>query len=208
MSCLYHSRKCISKCYFCGEDHTCRECPLEAQMAPILKKKVGIMMEHYVANNFVCPNCSSSTLKVIGNHSPSLDIICSECSKKIEVKSKCLSANKLPKDIRLPHGSYPDYINRLDNGLDLFVVIYGVDRIKKLIKIREVLHATNIHLRNPNIVEVIKRQDSSTSNLSTIFIKDKDKLNLLQVPQKDKFIDFSDEITKFLEHSKGCEVTP
>ena len=210
MSCLYHTRKCISKCYFCGENHTCRECPLEAQMAPILKKKVGIMMEHYVANNFVCPDCNKSTMKVIGNHSPSLDIICSECSKKIEVKSKCLSASKIPKDIRLPHGSYLDYINRLDNGLDLFVVIYGVDRIKKLIKIREVLHATNSLLKNKEIIEVIKRQDMNSrgqpSNLSTIFIKDKDKLNFLSIPNKERFIDFSDEISKFLGNQEQNNV--
>jgi len=193
MSCIVHNKKCIQKCYFCGEDHTCRDCPLELQMAPILKKKVGAMMEHYVANNFQCPSCNKKTLRVIGNHSPSLDIVCS-CGKKIEVKSKCLSVTKLPNDIKLPHGSYIDYINRLKDGLDLFIIIYGVDRIKKIIKIREVLYATHSMLTNDSIIQVIKRDDNT---LSTIFIKDRTKLTVLPIPSADRIIDFNSEVEDF-----------
>ena len=193
MSCLYHNKNCIQKCYFCGEDHTCRECPLELQMAPVLKKKVGIMMEHYVANNFSCPSCNKKDLRVIGNHSPSLDIVCN-CGKKIEVKSKCLSVNKLPNDIKLPHGSYIDYINRLKGGLDLFIIVYGVDRVKKIIKIREVLYATHIMLTEGININVIKRDDNG---LSTITIKDRNKLNIMQVPMGDRSIDFSVDVEDF-----------
>lgn len=203
MSCVYHKKACINKCYFCGENHTCRECPLEAMMAPILKKKVGILMEHYVANNFHCPQCSGSNMKVIGNHSPSLDIICSDCNKKIEVKSKCLSVNNLPSDIRLPHGNYSDYLNRLNDGLDLIVVIYGVDRSKKLIKIREVLHASTQMLNNKSIISVEKRTDN---NLSTILIKNRNCLINLSIPSKDRIIDFSSEIYPYITdvNSKTC----
>lgn len=195
MSCIYHQKKCINKCYFCGDNHTCRECPLETKMAPILKKKVGIMMEHYVANNFHCPRCNNTAMRVIGNHSPSLDIVCTDCGKKIEVKSKCLSVNKIPKDVRLPHGSYLDYLNRLNNDLDLFVVIYGVDRIKKHIRIREVLHATCDLLKEPSIIEVMKRDDN---NLSSILIKDKNRLLNINIPPKDKIIDFSKEVNDYV----------
>lgn len=197
MTPVFHLKKCMYKCYFCSENHTCRDCPLEIEMAPILKKKIGMLMEHYIANNFVCPQCNKKTLNVIGNHSPSLDIICTECSKKIEVKSKCLSVNNLPNDIRLPHGSYHDFINRIDNGLDLFVVIYGVDRIKKTIKIREVLHVPTIILTNYNNIEIIKRTDN---NLSTILIKDRLSLNQLDIPNKDKTIDFGDDIRHYLKN--------
>jgi transcription elongation factor Elf1 len=162
-------------------------------MAPILKKKVGTMMEHYVANNFTCPSCNKKDLRVIGNHSPSLDIVCS-CGKKIEVKSKCLSVSKLPVDINLPHGSYVDYVNRLKGGLDLFIVIYGVDRVKKFIKIREVLYATHTMLTDGSNIRVIKRDDNG---LSTITVKDRTKLNLLPVPMSDKTIDFSGDVEDF-----------
>jgi hypothetical protein len=193
MSCIYHNKKCIQKCYFCGEGHTCRDCPLEMEMAPILKKKVGTMMEHYVANNFSCPTCNKKEMKVIGNHSPSLDLVCS-CGKKIEVKSKCLSVSKLPNDINLPHGSYVDYVNRLKNGLDLFIVIYGVDRIKKIIKIREVLYAPYRMLMNESVIQVIQRTDNG---LSTIFVKDRTKLVNMSVPTIDRTIDFRNEVELF-----------
>jgi transcription elongation factor Elf1 len=162
-------------------------------MAPILKKKVGTMMEHYVANNFTCPSCNKKDLRVIGNHSPSLDIVCS-CGKKIEVKSKCLSVNKLPTDISLPHGSYIDYVNRLKGGLDLFIVIYGVDRVKKIIKIREVLYATHTMLIEGTNIKVIKRDDNGLSNIN---INDRTKLNNLSVPNSDRIIDFSGDVEDF-----------
>jgi hypothetical protein len=163
------------------------------QMAPILKKKVGTMMEHYVANNFRCPSCNEKDMKVIGNHSPSLDIVCS-CGKKIEVKSKCLSVHKLPTDINLPHGSYVDYINRVQKGLDLFVIIYGVDRVKKIIKIREVLYAPHTMLINNSVIQVLKREDNG---LSTIFIKDRTKMINMNIPTSDKIIDFSGDVEHF-----------
>jgi hypothetical protein len=193
MSCIIHSKKCIQKCYFCGEDHTCRECPLEMKMAPILKKKVGAMMEHYVANNFYCPTCNKKEMKVIGNHSPSLDLVCS-CGKKVEVKSKCLSVSKLPNDISLPHGSYIDYVNRLKSGLDLFIVIYGVDRIKKIIKIREVLYASHNMLVKQIDIKVEQREDNG---LSTIIINDRSRLVNMPVPTGDRNIDFKSDVDAY-----------
>ena len=93
-----HKCKCSHlTCYFCGGNHACRDCPIEKKIAPILKKKVGNEMEHYVALNCSCPCCRNKTLHVIGNHSPSLDIIClnQRCGRKFEIKSKCLSSIRM-----------------------------------------------------------------------------------------------------------------
>ena len=178
------------KCYFCNGDHACRDCPKDSAMAPIFKKKVGNMMEYWVAKNFRCPECNHTCLNVIGNHTPSLDIICKNCSKKFEVKSKCLSVNKLPNDINLPHGSYIDYVHRLEEGLNLIVIIYGVDRINKMINIREVLYADNADLKVPAIIKVQKRNDS---NLSTILIKNKMKLLKLNLETANTILSFKND---------------
>lgn len=184
----------VKKCYFCGGNHICRDCPLEAQLAPILKKKVGNCMEYYIGENINCPECNHQSLKVIGNHSPSLDIICKECNKKFEVKSKCLSINKLPNDIKLPHGSYLEFINRLKDDLGLIVIIYGVDRINKTIVIREILYANNSSLNNYEIINIEKRENSSLSN---IFIKDKKYLKKLRLINSEVRIDFDSEIQNY-----------
>jgi hypothetical protein len=164
-------------CYYCNGNHMCRDCPQEIAMAPVFKKNVGTMMEYWVSNNLVCPGCDRQSLTVIGNHTPSLDIVCKTCYKKFEVKSKCLSVAKLPNDIRLNHGSYYDFIHKLNEGLNLFVVIYGVNRFDKTITIKEILYVNNTELCNPSLVNIEKRNDSI---LSTIFIKNKSKLTKLK----------------------------
>ena len=182
------------KCFFCNGNHACRSCPLEVTMAPILKKKAGNMMEYYIADNLECPECNTRELKVIGNHTPSLDIVCFQCNKKFEVKSKCLSINKLPIDIKLPHGSYIDYKCRLEEGLNLIVIIYGVDRIKKLITIREILYANNELLKKSNNINVSQRTDN---NLSTIFIKNKERLVKLKVQTNNTILTFKSDVDSF-----------
>ena len=174
----------LIKCYFCMGDHTCRECPVEQSLSPIYKNKVGYIMEEYIANNFKCPECNHKSLYVLGNHTPSLDIICTICSEKFEVKSKCLSVKKLPSDINLNHGSYNSYINRLNDKLNLFVIIYGVNRLTKDIYIREVLYANNSLLLNPKIIDVKKNNNSSI-----IQIKEKDYLKKLNF-QKNTIMNF------------------
>lgn len=190
----YDKNNNIKNCYFCNENHICKECPLEKEMSPFLKKKAGNMMEHYIAENLKCPECNNMGLKVIGTHTPSLDLICSECSKTFEVKSKCLSVNNLPNDIILPHGTYIDYVYRLNEGLNLIVIIYGVNRIDKTIYIREVLYANNKTLKDSNIINVAKRNDSKSS---TIYIKNKKKLSILQLETNNIFINFSKDVEQF-----------
>ena len=183
------------KCYFCGETHSSRDCILEKRLAPVLKKKVGIIMEHYIADNFNCPKCGNHTLTVLGSNTPSLDIICTTCLKLIEVKSKCLSVEKIPSDIRLNHGAYIDFQNRLNDDLDLFVIIYGVNREKKQISIKEVLYISNAKIKNKDIVDISK---CLSNNLSLISIKDKNKLEKLKIPSSTKIIDFSELVSDYL----------
>jgi hypothetical protein len=184
------------KCYFCGGNHMCRDCPQEAILSPILKKYIGSIMENFIGNNFECPCCHHKTMKVLGNHSPSLDIICTNCKRRFEVKSKCLSVNHLPNDLKLPHGSYDDYLKRQNNGLDLFVIIYKVDRVKKKITIREVLYAKHQDIIKEQNILVVKRKKS---HLSTILIKDKHQLKKMNMNQIYQF-DFSGIIEKYMEN--------
>ena len=72
------------KCYFCGKSHICRECPQETALAPVLKKYIGSIMEDFIGDNFACPCCNKHELTVLGNHSPSLDIVCLNCKRKFE----------------------------------------------------------------------------------------------------------------------------
>lgn len=183
-------------CNFCGgTNHLCRQCPIEAKMAPILKKYIGKVIENFIASQYACPCCKKNNLSVLGNHSPSLDIVCRSCTRKFEVKSKCLSVNDLPNDIKLPHGSYEEYIKRQSTGLDLFVVIYKVDRIKKIITIREVLYAKNSMIREKNNIMVLKRRNS---HLSTIFIKNRNQLINMELDKLYQF-DFSNLIDLYVQ---------
>lgn len=182
-------------CYFCGGQHLCRECPQETALAPILKKYIGSIMEEFIGNNFACPCCKEKKLEVLGNHSPSLDIVCKGCNRKFEVKSKCLSVNRLPNDIQLPHGNFQDYKRRQESGLDLFVIIYKVDRINKKITIREVLYAKNEEIKQNKNIKVIKRIQS---HLSTIIITNKNLLSKLNLSKIYQF-DFSSVINNYIK---------
>lgn len=187
-----HKKKKL-RCFFCGGNHLCRECPIEEKIAPLLKKKVGDYMEYHVANHYSCPKCLKKSLVVLGNNSPSLDIVCKECGRRIEVKSKCLSVKKLPQDINLQHGNFIDYNKRQKYGLDFIVVIYSVNRIKKIINIREVLYMDDTLMKNSSIIRVTKRNQSS---LSTINIKDRNspKIRKLKIKRSDSFISFKKQV--------------
>jgi hypothetical protein len=191
------SKPSTKKCNFCGgENHLCRQCPIEAQMAPILKKYIGKIIENFIASNYDCPCCNKNSLHVLGNHTPSLDIECNNnnCLRKFEVKSKCLSVTNLPADIKLPHGSFEEYSKRQKNGLDLFVVIYKVDRIRKIITIREVLYAKNKDITENKNIKVVRRKNS---HLSTIYIKDRNKMIKKELDNLYQF-DFSKLISAYL----------
>ncbi len=162
-------------CEFCKGNHNTRDCHVELKLAPEIKKFIGNLMEYYFCNYFSCPKCKNKTLTVLGNNKPSLDIICSTCSKNIEIKSKCLSIDKLPNDIICHGGNYNNFINNITNiNLDLVVIIYGVDRKKKEITIRKVYYLPNNILHNSKIITINKCKNST---LSFINIKNTNKLN-------------------------------
>lgn len=198
-------KKSKLRCYFCDGNHVCRDCPIEEKLAPMLKKKVGKFMEHYVARNLPCPTCKLKKLKVLGNNSPSLDIICKNCNRNIEVKSKCLSVNNLPSDIYLPHGNFNEYFERQKSGLDFIIVIYSVNRIKKVINIRKVLYMNDEIIKVGDVVKVLKRVDSP---LSMIKIDDIDspKIRKVKIKKKNSFISFKKQIINMINDHPGIKV--
>lgn len=164
----------IITCFFCNGQHNCKVCPVEYSLSPYIKKMVGVMMEYYVANTLPCPGCYSNTLSVIGDNTPSMDIICLTCNKIFEVKSKCLSSSTIPNDIIMHHGIYQGYLNRLNKGLNLIVIIYGVNRKNKRIDIREILFIDNNDLYNNELIQVLPKP---CSDLSMIYIKNKNNIS-------------------------------
>ncbi len=167
------------KCFFCNGLHSCRNCPIESKIAPYMKKIIGQHMENFVATKLTCPRCYKSNLKLLGNHTPSLDIICTNCCTNYEVKSKCLSVDILPKNLILHHGNYFDYLSRQSNGLDFIIIIYKVNRISKIIQIRKILHILNESIQMPNNNFLVE-QDSKSS-LSKIYIDDYTKCNEIKI---------------------------
>lgn len=161
---MAQSRKKQIKCYYCHGNHSCRQCPVEFIVAPYMKQIIGIHMETFVANKLKCPRCNK-TLHLVGNHSPSLDIICNHCKTNFEVKSKCISAPKIPKDLILNHGNYFDYVHRQDSGLDFIIIIYGVDRTTKTITIRKVFHVPDKMVQQKIHFNVVKKTNSSMSDI-------------------------------------------
>jgi hypothetical protein len=164
-------------------------------MSPILKKYIGDTMEKYIADNVPCIKCKQQTLVVLGDNSPSLDIVCSNCNINIEVKSKCLSVNILPKDITLPHGNYNKYKNRIKSELDLFIIIYKIDRIKKNVIIREILYAPHTIFQNSNIIKVVK---CDNNNSSMIVINDRTQLQKINIDENN-ILNFQNIIEEYIQ---------
>ena len=182
--------------YCCQKGHSCRACPLEKKVAPYMKKIVGIQMETFVATELYCPRCNCKTLQSLGNHSPSLDIICTSCKMNFEVKSKCISDRIIPNDLILYHGNYFDYINRQNssNGLDFIIIIYGVNRQTKIINIRKVLYVPSHIAKNTNLFKVEKRHDSTSSD---IYIMNYNELREIKMSERISY-DFSHNIKEIL----------
>ncbi len=182
------------KCHYCGGRHCCRECPIEKTLAPYMRKLVGLYMEDFVAKELCCPNCGShGSLKMLGTHAPSLDIICECCHENFEVKSKCLSGN-IPIDLVFNHGNYYDYIERAKQGLNFIFIIYSVDRKTKIVSIKNVYYCPKN--TNHNNVIVIKKSDSQ---LSDIYIKKISCLHEIQLEYNYDY-NFSQNIIEILKN--------
>jgi len=188
----------IKKCFFCNGSHSCRNCPIESKIAPFMKKIIGQHMENFTATKLLCPRCSKPSLKRLGNHTPSLDIICMNCCTNFEVKSKCLSVDILPKDLILHHGNYFDYLSRQSNGLDFIIIIYKVNRISKIIQIRKILHILNENIYKTNTPTNFYITPDMKSPLSKIHIEDHTKLNEIKISDNYNY-NFTNDIKNLLK---------
>ena len=185
-------------CTFCNKyGHKSRNCQVEKDVSVKLKQIVGNMMEYYAANNIKCPECDTNSLCVLNNSTPSCDIICSNCNKMFEIKSKCLSCYVIPDDIFIDHGHYENFISRVIQGLNMIIIIYSANNYNKSITIREVLYINNDNIKNYKIINISKKKES---NKTQIFIKNKKLLSKL-LTYNYNIISFQseiDEIMKFI----------
>jgi len=183
-------------CDFCLQNHNCRLCPIEHKLRKDMTTKVGIIMEEFVANNIKCQCCNKLSFKRLGNNTPSLDLQCTICKENIEVKSKCLSIDKLPNDITCKGGNYEYFINNINNkNLNLVVIIYGVNRLNKSIYIREIYWITNNELKSQEYIKISK---NTNSTLSSISILNKNKFNKIKL-NKIPLISFKAWIEKLIK---------
>ena len=179
-------------CYYCNGNHYSRACPIEKKKSTKLKKKVGKYMEGYYSRNYSCIRCGCENLIVKGDRSPSWDLTCLQCGNILEIKSKCLSAKKIPQYIVLHHGSFKHYEKRQENGLDFVVIIYRVNRSSKEVFIREIMYFRNEQIKNKDIF-VVKPNDNS--QLSKIYINNREdpRIIKLNLPDQSK-INFTEQV--------------
>lgn len=155
----------IKTCHYCkSTNHLCRECPVEKANAATYKLIIGKWAEKYVSR-YPCPCCKNKNLIFLGDHTPSLDVKCTECGHMIEVKSKCLSVKKLPTDIYMFHGNYNFYQQRVKQGLTFVFVIYSVDRRTKTFNIRKVLYVNNKKIKEKKQIQVLKTEHGTNSKI-------------------------------------------
>lgn len=178
----YSKPRKLKKCYFCGKlGHGTKACKIEKLVAPRMKIIIGNYMENYISSNFQCPSCNCNTLEVLGDCTPSLDIKCSNCNKNYEIKSKCLSVDKIPNDLLLHHGQYNKYMERQSKGLDFIIIIYSVNRIMKNIIIREIMHIKHKDIIQRKCIS-ISRNVKTNNSIITIPNKHHSKINKFNIP--------------------------
>nr|QFG74322.1 MAG: hypothetical protein [Megaviridae environmental sample] len=154
-------------CSFCNSNnHTSKNCKLEKLISKDIKLRVGNLMEQFAENYIRCNKCNHK-MTMLNNHAPSLDLVCTGCQSKFEVKSKCLSVSNLPQDLVINHGNYNLYKQRQSQNLNFIIIIYGVDRKSKLITIKKVFIVPNDIIVNTNYFIV---EQNTTNRLSTIYI--------------------------------------
>ncbi len=191
-------------CDYCNNIHHPKECQLEKLVSPLMKKIVGMYMEHFVASEVLCPRCYNKTLEPLGTHAPSLDLICKSCNTKYEIKSKCMSSKIIPHDLVFNHGNYNDYKKRQLEGLDIMLILYSVCRKTKIIKIRRVFWVPNDIITTTNYINVVKLKDSS---LSKIIVDNYKYLPEIIFNQRYAFAyDFSEQIDTIIKSSQSLLV--
>lgn len=211
--------KNLKFCNFCGcTSHDSKECQLEKNVSPMIKKKIGEYFEHFVKKYYFCPYCSNkninSKLEVIGLNLPSCDLRCSNinCNFIAEVKSKCLSAKNLPKDIYLLHGNFKKFEMKKEKGLNLIVIIYKINRRRKSINIREVRFINNNQLNNNKLINCkidSRRDDNNVIRMNSIIsIRDRTKFEnwTPNFPINFSFLNLLVKIMKKQDEKNICEI--
>ena len=150
--------------------HSSRDCNEEKTLAEYLNKTIGHTMEHLAAKYIACPMCKKTTLSVLGDNSPSWDLICTngECNRKFEVKSKAMSCTD-DNDLYFYGGAFKYYIARVAEGLHMIIITYEIDRKTKTLAIKEVFHVPNSMLKKSDVrtnpIYVEQRRGTSLSNI-------------------------------------------
>lgn len=186
----------MKKCDFCRGDHKDRDCPIEKRLAPFMRKQVGYWMEEFVGNNIKCPICGYNSIHILGDNSPSLDAICSNCNNNYEVKSKCLSVSNIPDDIVINHGNYFEYLNRKKQNLNFIIVIYSANRKNKSITIRKVFYVPSKNVNSGENFKVIQKNNSTLCN---IFIKNHNLYKTYPIYRLNTTHNFSNEIQQKID---------
>lgn len=165
-------------CHYCNEvGHTSRNCIVEKRESKELCKYVGLYFEKYISSNYKC-GCGGE-LYHLNDNTPSCDIMCCECGKKFEVKSKCMSVSKLPDDIYIKHGNYNYFRTRLDeDDLNMFLIIYGVDRRTKSLHIKKVYCLSNKILKTKEVTTIKPVKYDKTIRCNLEFRSIPDEYNL------------------------------
>jgi len=137
------------QCYGCGSnDHKLSDCIKHNSQRDLRKENAGKWAENYISKHVMCQKCSNSvSLKPAELFLPSLDCFCSN-GCLYEIKSKCLSVDKMPEYIKINAGEYRTLKRRiLHEGLSIIVLFYAVDEELDIRNIRQVRYIDNENLR-------------------------------------------------------------
>ena len=141
----------------------------------------GYGAEDAIAKHCKCPECNGHLIRLSTN-SPCVDLICEQCSLQIEVKSRCMSNQQLPDDIRVM-ASREDVLRRCINKgtLNIALLIYKIDDTLTTSKFEEKLVRGVYFIPNKafNDSNLITFESSSKSSKTIVTIKNIQKFREL-----------------------------
>ena len=159
----------MKNCYCCGSsEHLIKECPTHKAKVKYRNNDAGKWSEDRFTG-MLCPICKNGILQHAVLHTPSLDFTCLTCGKLFELKSKCLSQQNIPNDIRIIGGQYTHLMNSiLNKNLNLIILIYKVNEKENLRIERKIIIIENNDLKS----------DLLNNNINIIQVKNKSKISI------------------------------